>query len=163
VQIAAPAQDSACQCQKERTRKGDVSMAQTEPTSLPEPLPSRLPLWRGFNLLAKFTLAGSEPFRESDFDLVREWGFNFVRLPLDYRPRPSAGDRWRLEGAARKETDDAVRFGRERGIHVNLTFPRAPGYCVNPPAEPLDLWRDPEAQELAAAHWRQFAERYRGI
>jgi len=138
-------------------------MAQTEPTSLPEPLPSRLPLWRGFNLLAKFTLAGSEPFRESDFDLVREWGFNFVRLPMDYRTWTIDGDPLRFDEAALKEIDDAVRFGRERGIHVNLNFHRAPGYCVNPPAEPLDLWRDPEAQELAAAHWRQFAERYRGI
>ena len=46
---------------------------------------------------------------------------------------------------------------------MNLNFHRAPGYCVNPPTEPLDLWNDPKAHELAASHWRHFAERYRGI
>jgi endoglucanase len=130
---------------------------------LPEPSPSRLPRWRGFNLLEKFTLERNAPFRESDFDFVREWGFDFVRLPMDYRTWIVDGDALRFNDATLAEIDQAIRYGRERGIHVNLNFHRAPGYCVNPPAEALDLWTDPRAQELAGAHWAHFAERYRGI
>ena len=46
----------------------------------------RLPRWRGFNLLAKFTKqsGGNPPFSEADFALLAEWGFNFTRLPLSY-------------------------------------------------------------------------------
>jgi len=45
-----------------------------------------LPRWRGFNLLAKFVKhrGGNPPFQESDFALLAEWGFDFVRLPLSY-------------------------------------------------------------------------------
>jgi hypothetical protein len=48
--------------------------------------PEKLPRWRGFNLLEKFT-AGPvrRPFREEDFRLIAKLGFNFVRLPMDYR------------------------------------------------------------------------------
>ena len=38
---------------------------------------SRLPRWRGFNLLAKFVKhpGDNPPFQESDFALLAEWGF----------------------------------------------------------------------------------------
>lgn len=124
-----------------------------------------LPRWRGFNLTEKFTLGNNRPFSEENFDILAEWGFDFVRLPMDYRcwtpdpeNQPEAYDEKNL-----REIDQAVAYGAQRGIHVNLNLHRAPGYCVNPPPEPLDLWTDPLAQERAAAQWRLFAQRYRGI
>jgi len=62
-----------------------------------------------------------------------------------------------------KEIDQAVEFGKKYGIHVNINFHRAPGYCVNPPAEPLDLWTSDEALDVCAYHWAHFAKRYKGI
>ena len=62
-----------------------------------------------------------------------------------------------------KEIDAAVDWGRRYGVHVNLNFHRAPGFCVNPPAEPFDLWKDAEALDACAYHWNHFAKRYRGI
>ncbi len=48
--------------------------------------PQKLPRWRGFNLLEKFHLGGGrKPFLEEDFRLIAKLGFNFVRLPMDYR------------------------------------------------------------------------------
>ena len=44
---------------------------------------------------------------------------------------------------------EAVEFGRKYGVHVNLNFHRAPGYCVNPPKEPFDLWTDEKALDAA--------------
>jgi endoglucanase len=56
-----------------------------------------------------------------------------------------------------------VRYGQQHAIHVNLNFHRGPGYCVNPPAERLNLWKDTEAQDAMATQWAQFARRYKGI
>lgn len=124
---------------------------------------SKLPRWRGFNLLEKFTEQTNAPFRESDFAMMKEWGFDFVRLPLSYRCW-SKPDDWRhLDERVLREIDQAVEFGRQYGIHVNLNFHRAPGYCVNPPPEPFDLWSNETALEACAYHWAAFAERYRGI
>jgi endoglucanase len=47
---------------------------------------SKLPRWRGFNLLEKFVAEHSGPFREQDFEWLREWGVDFVRLPMSSRP-----------------------------------------------------------------------------
>ena len=46
----------------------------------------RLPRWRGFNLTEKCVkrTRGNPPFKESDFALLAEWGFDFARLPLSY-------------------------------------------------------------------------------
>ena len=127
------------------------------------PSARRLPRWRGFNLTDKFTKERQEPFRESDFEWMAEWGFDFARLPMSYTCW-SAPDRWReLDEKVLKEIDDAVEFGRRHKVHVNLNFHRAPGYCVNPPKEPLDLWKDQEALDAACHHWSAFARRYRGI
>ncbi len=124
-----------------------------------------LPRWRGFNLVEKVTLAGNAPFLEWDFDFLARWGFDFVRLPLDYRIwTPTPG---RVVEAPLREIDQAIGWARARRIHVCLCLHRAPGYCVNPPAEPLDLWRagpgGDEVRRQFAAQWRMFAERYRGI
>jgi endoglucanase len=124
---------------------------------------ARLPRWRGFNLLEKFTAGRPAPFRETDFAWMAEWGFNFARLPLSYRCWSSPADWRRLREPVLKEIDQAVDLGRRYRIHVNLNFHRAPGYCVNPPAEPFDLWKDERALEACAYQWGRFAERYKGI
>lgn len=131
--------------------------------TLPDPSAARLPRWRGFNLLEKFVGERGQPFRESDFEWIAELGFNFVRLPLSYRCWADADDWLKLKEPALKEIDQAVEFGRRHGVHVNLNFHRAPGYCVNPPAEPLSLWQDEKALAACAFHWAHFARRYRGV
>jgi len=130
---------------------------------LPEPSWSKLPRWRGFNLLEKFMVANNRPFLESDFAWIAEWGFNFVRLPMDYRCWTEADDWTRFKEATLAEIDQAVALGRKHGVHVCLNFHRAPGYTVAQPPEKRSLWTDDEAQRVAALHWATFARRYRGI
>ena len=124
-----------------------------------------LPRWRGFNLLEKFIKqeGGNSPFRETDFALVAEWGFDFARLPLSYLCWTDPKDWLKLREEELTHLDDAVAFGGKHSVHVNLNFHRAPGYCVNPPKEPLDLWKDEEALAACAFHWAHLAKRYRGI
>jgi endoglucanase len=61
------------------------------------------------------------------------------------------------------ELDDAVELGRKHGVHINLNLHRAPGYCVSPPKEALDLWTDEKALGACAFHWGLLAKRYKGI
>lgn len=144
---------------------GPVSAAEGQPRELPQPTPEKLPRWRGFNLLEKFTkrAEGNPPFSEQDFEWIAELGFNFVRLPMSYLCWSDPQDWLKFNEDQLKHIDHAVECGRKHGIHVNINFHRAPGYCVNPPAEPMDLWKDEKALEACAAHWAMFAKRYRGV
>ena len=126
----------------------------------------RLPRWRGFNLLEKFQRDwNNQPFVETDFDWIAEWGFNFVRLPCDYRIWTAAPGHYRE--APLQELDRGIALARARGIHTLLNLHRAPGYTVAQPPEKLDLWSDgaegAEARAQFTAQWQMFAERYRGI
>ena len=123
----------------------------------------RLPRWRGFNLLEKFNGAHNQSFVEKDFQMIADWGFDFVRLPMSYHcwSRP---DNWlTLNEEVLKEIDQAIAYGNKYKLHVNLNLHRIPGYCVNLPAEPLNLWKDDKALGAAVFHWQNFAKRYKGI
>src|SRR5262245_53725666 len=135
--------------------------ATAEPPS--EPTAAKLPRWRGFNLVEKCYGEHQRPFAEADFALLAEWGFDFVRLPLSYRCWSTPEDWRNLREPVLKEIDQAVELGRAHHVHVCLNFHRAPGYCVNSPAEPFNLWRDEEALRACAYQWGRFAERYRGV
>jgi endoglucanase len=143
-----------------------MSTAAAAARALSDPSPAKLPRWRGFNLLEKFMTGHFKGrFLESDFDVIAEWGFDFVRLPCSYwfwsKPEP---DKWlEIDEGPIRDIDGAIEMGRARGIHVNLNLHRAPGFCVSAVPEPLSLWDDERALEACAHHWRFFAGRYKGI
>ena len=120
----------------------------TAPTFAPA-TPAKLPRWRGFNLTNKFQLQWNNgPFLEEDFRMIRELGFNFVRLPMDYRVWTEPSDWTRFRENVLAEIDQAVAWGGRYGIHVMINFHRAPGYTVADPPEAKDLWTDAEAQRV---------------
>ncbi len=123
----------------------------------------KLPRWRGFNLLEKFMVHNNQPFVEKDFEMIRDLGFNFVRLPMDYRCWIVDGDWEKFDEKTLAEIDQAVAWGQQYDIHVNLNFHRAPGYTVAYPQEKTSLWTDVETQRVCAKHWAMFAKRYKGI
>ena len=90
---------------------------------------------------------------------MEEWGFDFARLPLSYQCWTESEDWLKLREAELKDIDKAVEFGRKHGVHLNLNLHRAPGYCVNPPKEPFDLWTDEKALDACAFHWGMLAKR----
>ena len=143
---------------------------------------SKLPRWRGFNLQEKFTHRpdewlniapqwgrSNEPFRESDFEMIAEFGFDFVRLPMSYKCWSDENDWNKINERKLKEIDQAVEYGRQYGLHVSINFHRAPGYTINDwlfkeeHREAKSLWDNQEALDACAFHWRLFAERYKGI
>jgi endoglucanase len=132
---------------------------------LAKPTAARLPRWRGFNLLQKFQARpeGNPPFAEDEFALIAEWGFDFARLPLSYHCWASPDEPLKLREPELKHVDQAVGFGQKHKVHVNVNLHRAPGYCVNAPKEPTDLWKDEKALDACAFHWAHFAKRFKGI
>jgi len=136
---------------------------------------TKLPRRRGFNLMNMFLPVGNTfkgsgnydlgPFHEQDFEIIAGWGFDFVRLPLSYWCWSSEDDWFRMDEKALKQIDQAVEWGKQYGIHVNINFHRAPGYCVNP--DPVikirsNLFFDEAPLEAFCYQWGKFAERYKG-
>jgi len=128
--------------------------------------------WRGFNLLGMFraNYAGLKPdprvddcFKEEEFKWIADWGFNFVRLPLDYRTLIENDDWSVLRESQMQKLDDAIAFGRKYGIHVQIALHRIPGYCILDTTEAFPLGTSPVAQKAACDMWRAFARRWRSI
>jgi aryl-phospho-beta-D-glucosidase BglC (GH1 family) len=135
--------------------------------ALPYATYAQLPRWRGFNLLEKCpnsSAVNDAPYQQADLDFMVEFGFNFVRLPLDYKIWTAAPGVYRE--APLKEIDDCISWARARGIHVCLDLHRVPGYWVSDSAS-HDLWdatpAGGEARRQFAEQWELFAKRYRGI
>lgn len=128
--------------------------------------------WRGVNLLGMFrcptTGLAPDPrvdghFVEWEFESLRTWGFNFARLPLDYRIL-TTGDSWtNLDERKMKLLDAAIGWGRQYGIHVQVALHRIPGYCILDQTEAFPLGTSPVAQEAACKMWSAFAKRWKGI
>jgi len=155
------------------------------PKGSPSPSPVRTtnPAWYGFNLLEYFS---TDPdwmkyfpykddglFLEDDFRWIRDWGFNWVRLPMDYRfwtgPDLFAIDEKKIE-----PIDRAVRLGEKYGVHVNLCLHRAPGECIldgldetvtgiHVTKEKTSVYDDPKTLDAFVHQWSYFAQRYKGI
>lgn len=140
------------------------SLSSWATTELPDASWDNLPAWRGFNLTNRFHLDWSNnPFEEKDFEEISEMGFNFVRLAIDYRTYIVEGDWAKFDETWFANMDEVIDWGETYGIHICINLHRIPGYTVASPAEPTNLWTNPDTQQVAANHWAFFAERYKAI
>ena len=138
------------------------------------PPANKLPKWRGFNLLDFFSPDPANPrtpTTEDHLRWMRDWGFDFVRVPIAYpaylnidRSKDiTEADVYRIDEAMVDRIDALVHKATSNGLHVSLNLHRAPGYCVNAGFhEPYNLWRDKAAQDAFCFHWNMWAKRYRG-
>jgi len=143
------------------------------PISVPKK--TKIPRWRGFNLLNMIVPANSDyvgsgnfdlgSFREEDFAIIKELGFDFARLPMSCWCWSSESDWFSMDEKVLKQVDAAVKWGREYGVHVNLCFHSAPGYGVikHPSVTSKKSFFDDEPSlEAFCYQWGKFAERYKG-
>jgi len=128
------------------------------------PAQTALPRWRGFNLLEMFTMRSKGDWAEDDFRWIRDFGFDFVRLPTCYRLWIEDGDDYKVHEPMLQKLDRAVELGDKYGLHVSINFHRGPGYSVNREfTEPHSLWKDKSALDAFCFHWQLMAKRYRGV
>lgn len=129
------------------------------------------PRWRGFNLpnlvhsgYSKHRSFLPQTFEEEDFQLIRDWGFDFVRLPLSYRCLTTQEQPFELTEYGMAKIDAAIELGEKYGIHVNLCFHRAPGFSINDDElEPFGWMDDSPAKDHFCNMWCDFTRRYKGI
>lgn len=140
-----------------------------------EPFKNRLPRWKGFNLLDFFgpdPLANRNITAEEHFKWMRDWGFDFVRIPIAYpcyldidrSKNITADDVYRISNEMVDKIDRLVVIAHKYNMHVSLNLHRAPGYCINAGFhEPFNLWKDEVAQDAFYFHWNMWAKRYKDI
>ena len=118
----------------------------------------------GFNLdwLCRRQPGASVP-DERVLDAIAGWGFNFVRLPMDYRLWSIDGDPHRPDEEVLELIDDIVTACCRRGLHLSLNLRRAPGDGVAGGASEPNLWADRPAQDAFVVMWKRFALRYQYV
>ena len=139
------------------------------------PAGNPLPKWKGFNLLDFFSpdpKPTAYPAKEEHFMWMRDWGFDFIRIPIAY-PYYLRFDRsrdirpnevYQVDEQKLAEIDRLVNLSHRYGMHVSLNLHRAPGYCINAGFhEPYNLWTDAAALDAFCFHWNMWARRYKDI
>jgi len=142
------------------------------------------PRWYGFNLLEYFSTdpdwmkyfpyKNDGMFLEDDFRWMRDWGFNFARLPMDYRFWTDPNDPMKIIEEKVEPIDRAIRLGEKYGVHVNISLHRAPGFCILDGADPAvtgihvtpektSFYKDPPTLDAFVHQWKFFAQRYKGV
>ncbi|WP_432825997.1 glycoside hydrolase family 5 protein [Dactylosporangium sp. CA-092794] len=136
-----------------------------------------IPRWRGFNIVDLFSTSvrWKEFFpmddgvvAEEDFVMIKELGFNFVRIPMSYLFFGTGAYGRTPDPERLVLLDRVVEFGQKYGIHVMPGFHRAPGYCVTAGSqfdfpEKGNLFADDEELRDFITWWRTLAERYAGV
>lgn len=131
--------------------------------------------WKGFNLVDFNTPNPTAQRRyttEEQLKWMRDWGFNFVRLPIAY-PYYVKFDRsgsikpeevYQIDQQSVDKIDSLVQMAHKQDLHVSLCLHRAPGYCINAGFnEPYNLWKDDAAQQAFYFHWNMWAKKYRSV
>ncbi len=96
-------------------------------------------------------------------DFIAECGFNFVRVPTDYRYWTKDFDYFHPDESVFEALDQYLAACQARSLHLSLNLHRAPGYCINNnELERHNLWLDAPAQDAFIFLWETFARRYQG-
>ncbi len=124
-------------------------------------------IYYGFNFQWMFSRGRSDYPMLADkraLDFLAHFGFNFVRIPTDYRFWVNDFDYFHPDESVFEYLDRYLEACRTRGIHMSLNIHRAPGYCINRnDLEKHNLWSDEIAQDAFVFQWEKFAQRYLGI
>jgi aryl-phospho-beta-D-glucosidase BglC (GH1 family) len=97
-------------------------------------------------------------------DFMAEFGFDFLRVPANYRFWTQGFDYFHPDRSVFAYFDSYLEACQARGIQLCLNLHRAPGYCINRnDLERHNLWTDPVAQQAFVFLWELLAERYRGV
>jgi endoglucanase len=152
-----------------------ITLSAFEPNIFEAAATNKLPRWKGFNLLDFFSpnpTPTSKPTTEDHFRWMRDWGFDFVRIPIAY-PYYLKFDRSRsimpeevydINEEAVNRIESLVMLAHKYNMHASVNLHRAPGYCINAGFnEPYNLWKDPEAQAAFNFHWQLWARRFKNI
>lgn len=100
---------------------------------------------------------------EADVAAIAAWGFDHVRLPINWRVLMTDAGTWREDGFAL--VDRLIEWCRASGLLVLLDLHGAPGGQTGTNIDDSDgrpeLFMDPRNEDLTVALWTEIARRYR--
>ena len=103
--------------------------------------------------------------QEHDFEVVRSFGFNVVRLPFNYRLLEDDARPFQLRENAFKWLDAAIRMAQGSGLYVILDMHGVAGGQSDDHttgrAGQNKLWSSKENQQRFAWLWKEIANRYK--
>lgn len=95
---------------------------------------------------------------EPDFAQIARWGFDHVRLPVDYNVIQNADGTMKEEGLRR--VDEALALARKHGLRVVLDLHKTQGFSFDAAEKEEGFFESEKYQELFYAVWECFAARY---
>ncbi len=99
-----------------------------------------------------------------DFEVLRGFGFNAVRLPIHHGVIENAANPGTLEPDGIRWVDRALEMAQDAGMYVILDLHGVPGgQSVDAPTGRVGqnrLWSDPAMQERTVSLWAALAARY---
>lgn len=120
----------------------------------------------GFNFQWMFTTSGEEPAKadERALDFLAANGFNFVRIPTNYRVWTLDFDYLHPQERYFELLENYLHACQSRQIHLSLNMHRVPGYCINGnDLERDNLWLDTIAQDGLTYQWEQITKHFVGV
>jgi hypothetical protein len=96
---------------------------------------------------------------EEDFAQIAEWGFDHVRLPMDYQVFQSDEEPYPLIEYGFEKVDLAMEWAGKNGLNLVLDLHHAPGFAFHQQGKNT-LFTDPAMQQRMIDLWQAFATRY---
>jgi endoglucanase len=100
-----------------------------------------------------------------DFKIIKSFGFNVVRLPVQYRMFEDDAQPFKLKKEAFKWTDRAIKLAADQGLYTILDMHGAQGgqsvYDHTGRSGQNKLWTDPENGKRLAWLWGELAKKYK--
>lgn len=130
------------------------------PTSTPEPTPTSTPipsvtLQRGINMGNMLEAPNEGEWglfvQEEYFDLIKEAGFDFVRLPVRWSTHAAQGSPYTIDSAFFGRVDEVVDWALERNLAVIVDFHHY---------EEM-MWDPQNNKDRYLGIWQQLAEHYK--
>ncbi len=105
-------------------KSGDTPASGANMTANSQKTTLKFPRYRGFNFPVGFGSKGPQrrKFDEKDFEIIKEWGFDFGRIPMSYWNWADKDDWYNIDEEVLKEID----AGRGEGQAIQNTYQSQP-------------------------------------
>ena len=94
----------------------------------------------------------------ADFAVIRSWGCDHVRLPIDYELLEDKYGAPREQGYERLE--QAIGWARENGLNMVLDLHKTAGFSFDPGEQEAGFFENGKYQERFYALWERIARRF---
>ncbi|MBP1755466.1 MAG: glycoside hydrolase family 5 [Firmicutes bacterium] len=133
----------------------------------PQPTVQHLPKYRGPGCYG-LSIGERIDWNEEDIRTFSEWGFNYLRVLMEYQLMFN-GDITKVDLSALNKLDQLISWGMKYNVHIDFQIPDYPGWETkwdtekNEYTADVDIYTNKKHQKQTAAMWEFLAKRYKGV